>query len=80
MEATFPHLDNPNKDGNQYFYVECRLYNMEINTDVYRRDVAAVSGDERNLKKKNAALRNLFFSKTHITSSIKERRYVVKMT
>ena len=44
------------------------------------RDVAAVSGDERDFEKKRGTTEP-FFSKTHITPSIKQkRRYVVEMT
>ena len=63
MDATFPHLEKSKQDDNQYFLRCVVVYiTRKYIQDIHRKNVAAVSGDEKVFgKKKNAAARNLFF-------------------
>ena len=62
MDATFPHLEKSKQDDNQYFLRCVVVYiTRKYIQDIHRKNVAAVSGDEKVFEKKKRGSTESFF-------------------
>lgn len=62
MDATFPHLEKSKQDDNQYFLRCVVVYiTRKYIQDIHRKNVAAVSGDEKVFEKKKTRQHGIFF-------------------